>query len=153
MAAHRLHALLHTGQVQVLAGRVLRVQSQGSGEQTPPQMPVQVQVRHRGTGICQTIHAAAIVNCTGPSGNIQHQPQPLLQQLLQAGLVQADACGLGLLVATNHQVLGSNNAPVSGLWYVGPLLKAQHWEATAVPELRSHAKQLAQTLEADQWPK
>ena len=28
----------------------------------------------------------------------------------------------------------------AGLYYVGPLLKAQHWEAIAIPELRVHAR-------------
>jgi len=35
---------------------------------------------------------------------------------------------------------------IEGLWCVGPMLKAQYWEATAVPELRIHAQQLALTL-------
>jgi hypothetical protein len=29
---------------------------------------------------------------------------------------------------------------------VGPLLKADYWEATAVPELRAHAARLAEAL-------
>jgi hypothetical protein len=34
------------------------------------------------------------------------------------------------------------------VYYVGPLLKAMHWESTAVPELRVHAARLAATLVA-----
>ena len=31
---------------------------------------------------------------------------------------------------------------------LGPMLRADHWEATAVPELRAHAEQLARHLVA-----
>jgi uncharacterized NAD(P)/FAD-binding protein YdhS len=32
------------------------------------------------------------------------------------------------------------------MFLVGPLLKARFWEATAVPELRGHARSIAQRL-------
>jgi hypothetical protein len=32
------------------------------------------------------------------------------------------------------------------LHYLGPMLRAQHWEATAVLELRSHVEKLAVAL-------
>ena len=34
------------------------------------------------------------------------------------------------------------------LYYLGPLLRAAHWEATAATELRNHAEHLAQHLVA-----
>jgi uncharacterized NAD(P)/FAD-binding protein YdhS len=44
------------------------------------------------------------------------------------------------------QLLDSNGAGQPDLYYIGPLLKADLWEATAVPELRVHASQLAATI-------
>jgi len=35
------------------------------------------------------------------------------------------------------------------LHYVGPLLKAQFWEAVAIPELRVHARTAARAILAD----
>jgi uncharacterized NAD(P)/FAD-binding protein YdhS len=35
------------------------------------------------------------------------------------------------------------------LYYIGPLLKARYWEATAVPELRVFAQRLAAHLLQD----
>jgi uncharacterized NAD(P)/FAD-binding protein YdhS len=49
-------------------------------------------------------------------------------------------------------VLDSRLRAVQNLWYVGPLLKGTLWEATAVPELRVHARQLAVTLLAQMKP-
>jgi hypothetical protein len=34
------------------------------------------------------------------------------------------------------------------LFYLGPMLRAGHWEATAATELRNHADQLARHLAA-----
>jgi len=43
-------------------------------------------------------------------------------------------------------LVGANGEPSRSLYLVGPLLKARFWEATAVPELRQHAKAVAQRL-------
>ena len=62
--------------------------------------------------------------------------------------ISADPLGIGLNVADNYRVLDSRGAPWNGVFYVGPLLKAQHWEATAVPELRGHVSAAAAALRA-----
>ena len=36
--------------------------------------------------------------------------------------------------------------PGPHLYYLGPMLRADHWEATAAAELRVHAEQLAAVL-------
>jgi hypothetical protein len=43
-------------------------------------------------------------------------------------------------------VVGADGRETEGLRYVGPLLKAQLWEATAVPELRLHAQAVTTAL-------
>ena len=43
-------------------------------------------------------------------------------------------------------VIGTNNQAHPHLFYIGPMLRAAHWEATAVPELRGHAERLATLL-------
>jgi uncharacterized NAD(P)/FAD-binding protein YdhS len=138
VVAQRLNILLASGRVQTMAARLLSVQNKQNG--------VEVRLRHRGSGQHETIRACALINCTGPNTDLRHGANPLLTQLLQAGVIRADAHGLGLLVAPNYQLLAANHKAVDGLWYVGPMLKAQLWEATAVPELRVHAQQLAHTL-------
>lgn len=138
VAAHRLQSLLQNKAIQVVAARLTDIQHDDAG--------LHIQLRRRGAAEYETIKAAVLVNCTGPNTDVNAMAQPLLKQMLQAGLLQGDACRLGIMVTSNHQALNANNMPVAGLWYVGPMLKAQNWEATAVPELRLHAQQLAQTL-------
>jgi hypothetical protein len=43
-------------------------------------------------------------------------------------------------------VLDRAGRPSAWLHYIGPLLKARDWEATAVPELRQHALRLSGVL-------
>jgi len=43
-------------------------------------------------------------------------------------------------------LLGSDGVSSNRLFYVGPLLRADYWEATAVGELRMHAERLARHL-------
>lgn len=140
IAAQRLDALLSNGQVKVTAGRIHGIHSNDKG--------IAVELLHRGTAEMETLHAAAIVNCAGPNADVTRDATPLLAKLLKAGLLQGDPHGLGLMVSANHQLLDAEHMPVSGLWYVGPMLKAQYWEATAVPELRVHTQEVAQSVVA-----
>jgi uncharacterized NAD(P)/FAD-binding protein YdhS len=71
---------------------------------------------------------------------------PLIAQLRDAGSLQIDDLALGLAVDEKYRVLRANGDALKNIRYVGPLLKAQRWEATAVPELRVHAKHVADQL-------
>lgn len=141
LAAERLQALRAAGQVEVLAGR-LRAVHKTSRE------GLAVTFKPRGQKTTQTLNVAAIINCTGPSMAIGPDSRPLLQQLAQDGLLVPDLCGLGLQVDDRYQVIGRQGHAVPGLWYVGPMLKARDWEATAAPELRVHAQRLARDIAA-----
>lgn len=139
LAAERLQSLLAAGTVEVLAGRLLAVNPAFDDN-------LALALILRGQTNTRTLNVAAIINCTGPSMAIGPDSQPLLQQLARDGLLAPDPCGLGLHVTDRHQVTSALGLAVPGLWYVGPMLKACYWEATAAPELRVHAQQLAQDL-------
>jgi uncharacterized NAD(P)/FAD-binding protein YdhS len=104
-----------------------------------------VTVQPRGGGVAQTLQVQAVVNCTGPSGRLRDARDPLLAELRGVRL-QRRCLGLGLLVDAEHRPLDCCGVPVEDLYYVGPMLKAQHWEAIAIPELRVHAQQAASSL-------
>lgn len=58
----------------------------------------------------------------------------------------SDPLGLGLATRPDYRLAG----PLADrLFHVGPFLKGQFWEATAVPELREHAAHVAAALLAD----
>jgi uncharacterized NAD(P)/FAD-binding protein YdhS len=58
----------------------------------------------------------------------------------------ADPLGLGLRTGPAGAVIDADGWPGPHLFYVGPMLRADLWEATAVSELRVHVEQLASML-------
>lgn len=136
--AERIAALKARNKIQVVAGRLLLAEDDGSD--------VLVHYRESSSGSRKTIRTSALINCSGHSTNINTTNNPLIQQMLEAGLIKPDANGLGLELSPAYEILNQRNEPMRGLWYIGPMLKAQYWEATAVPELRVHAQTLAKNI-------
>jgi uncharacterized NAD(P)/FAD-binding protein YdhS len=60
--------------------------------------------------------------------------------------IATDPLRLGLRVSDDGALVGAGGKASRVMYYVGPLLKARDWEATAVPELRVHAARLAGRL-------
>jgi uncharacterized NAD(P)/FAD-binding protein YdhS len=134
----RLEALRRTGALQVVAGRLraLRVLDDGA----------EITFESRRDGALERLTVGTVVNCTGPSYDLATIAMPLVQQLRAEGLCRPDALGVGLEVDARYQLLDRAGAALPGLHYLGPMLKARYWEATAVPELRVHAARLAEAL-------
>lgn len=83
-----------------------------------------------------------IVNCTGP-GRRRVFGDPLLGQMLADDLATPEPLGLGIRVDAGLGVVGRRGDRVPGLWAVGPLARGSRFEATAVPELRTMAQEVA----------
>jgi uncharacterized NAD(P)/FAD-binding protein YdhS len=130
--AQRLH--IHAGYVQRLTPRGDRIEAQW---------------RVRGTQNIQTLSFDRVVNCTGPDYAVGRSHEPLWRNLLQTGLCVADSLGLGLRTGPSGAVIDADGWPGPHLFYVGPMLRAELWEATAANELRTHAERLAALLATD----
>ncbi len=130
-----LEADLVSGRLRQAGGRVLSVHEQAGG--------LQMGWRPRGSSNVEHFVAARIVNCSGPSSAIDAGSSPLLWRLQQSGRLQPCPHGLGLQVDEAYRILNASGQGQPGLHYLGPHLRAQRWEATAVPELREHAAALA----------
>ncbi|MDN5836485.1 MAG: hypothetical protein L0H12_03935, partial [Nitrosospira sp.] len=89
------------------------------------------------------LSAGALINCTGPNTRLQETTNPLLKTLLAHGMIRHDSLSIGIDLDGNYHPLDTQGIPLDGLYYLGPMLQARYWEATAVPELREHAGRLA----------
>jgi uncharacterized NAD(P)/FAD-binding protein YdhS len=127
------------GRLALMAGRIVDVVPRADAG-------VDVIVRPRGHDTPRALGVDQVINCTAPSGRLAASPSPLVAAMCADGLVVPDALGLGLQVDGALRVIDHHGRPSPWLSYVGPLLKARDWEATAVPELRRHAAALAQRL-------
>ena len=87
-----------------------------------------------------------VVNATGPNYALERSADPLLTALRAAGRLSEDALSLGLRTARHGACVNAQGVPSQHLYYLGPMLRARHWEATAATELRNHAEQLAAHL-------
>jgi len=65
---------------------------------------------------------------------------------LAQGVAMRDPLGLGLATDNTGALITARGCPAGNLYYIGPMLRASHWEATAVAELRAHAARLAHHL-------
>ena len=100
----------------------------------------------RGSEQRRTLDAAEVVNCTGPDYDVSRSPERLWQALLSRGLAVPDALRLGIRTGPAGALVARGGSESRRLFYIGPMLRADYWEATAVGELRTHAEQLAAAL-------
>lgn len=94
----------------------------------------------------RALRVARVINCAGPEGDYRRLRQPLLERLLEAGLIRPDPLALGLDVGADGALIGATGAPSRWLYTLGPPQKGCLWETTAVPEIREQARALAQVL-------
>jgi len=136
--ARELEWLQQAQKLQLHAGRILGFERIGQ--------QVRVSWRPRGQERTSTLLVDRVVNCTGPDQHCGRSRDPLVRSLVAAGWMQPDALGTGVHTTTHGALLDARGHPTPGLYYLGPMLRADHWEATAVQELRGHAEQLARHL-------
>jgi uncharacterized NAD(P)/FAD-binding protein YdhS len=130
--AARIEALIEAGRLEVIAGRIVEA---GNGS---------VRIARRGAGGARQWRAFELVlNCTGPLGTISETANPLLRQLIGDGYVTPDALGLGVALGEGSRAKGHPD-----LWAIGPLARGEHWEITAVPDIRVQAAGIAEAIAA-----
>lgn len=126
------------GNLHVHAGRIREMQTHNDA--------IRVVWTPRGQRETRELIADHVVNCTGPDYNPSRTRDSLARQLVATGLAVIDAHRLGIRTGANGAVIDRDGWPGPHLFYVGPMLRADHWEATAVAELRVHAARLATHL-------
>ena len=131
--AARIEAMRASGRLEVMAGRIARVEGD------------EVTIARRGGGELRRSFDA-VVNCTGPEGDIARIRDPLIRSLLASGRARPDGLGLGLDVDPESRVLGSGPSPA--LYALGPLTKGAFWEIVAVPDIRGQAAGVAKAIAA-----
>jgi uncharacterized NAD(P)/FAD-binding protein YdhS len=134
----RIDELRNMQRLHVHAGQLLQF--------APCKEGIEVTWRPRGTQTHRKEAFDRIVNCTGPDYAVARSQEPLWRSLVQCGLCVADSLGLGLRTGPRGAVIDADGWPGPHLFYVGPMLRADLWEATAASELRTHAERLAALL-------
>jgi uncharacterized NAD(P)/FAD-binding protein YdhS len=137
----RLDAIRRIGKLEVNAGRVVELRASGAR--------IQVTWRSRGSALLRSVAADVVVNATGPGHSVSRTVDPLLKSLHDAGYITEDELGLGLRTTPSGACVAADGTESRHLYYLGPMLRAGHWEATAATELRDHAERMARHLSAN----
>ncbi len=134
----RVVALHARGQLKLHAGRLVSVTREGD--------ELVARWQPRGQTLVRELRAGEVANCTGPDYDIRRSTEPLWQALVARGDAVGDELGLGVRTATHGALLDHHGHAHHHLYYVGPMLRADHWEATAAAELRDRIEALARFL-------
>jgi uncharacterized NAD(P)/FAD-binding protein YdhS len=137
--SERLENLRRSGKLQVRAGRIQEVTAVDDRRMA-------VTWRPRGSGATARLTVDMVVNATGPNYNIESSTDPLIISLRAGGLVSPDALQLGVRTARFGACVDAHGRASERLFYVGPMLRADHLDATAAAELTHHVEQLAAHL-------
>jgi uncharacterized NAD(P)/FAD-binding protein YdhS len=129
--ADRIDRMRESGRLEIEAARIVSVEGEW------------VTLARRGGGEIRR-RFDAVVNCTGPEGDIGRIADPLIRSLLASGRAKADSLGLGFEVDDDSRLVGSAPSPV--LYALGPLTKGMFWEIVAVPDIRGQAARVAEAV-------
>jgi uncharacterized NAD(P)/FAD-binding protein YdhS len=90
-----------------------------------------------------------VINCTGPSTDLDHSRDELLNNLFSEDLIQHDTLGLGL-ESEDCAVKDAQGAIFDWIYALGPLTRPSWWEIVAVPEIAAQIDRLVRRLSAPQ---
>jgi uncharacterized NAD(P)/FAD-binding protein YdhS len=136
--AQRVEDLCRDGRLEVRAGAVDELRRDGER--------IAVRWRARGQSELGQFVVDRVIDCTGSDNRLQHTTDVLWRQLLESGLATPDTLGLGPLTGPHGALIDASGRCAKRLFYLGPMLRAAYWEATAVGELRARAEALAALL-------
>jgi uncharacterized NAD(P)/FAD-binding protein YdhS len=134
----RIEALRRSGKLRIMAGRIQRVIARDK--------QLQVSWCPRGGNTASTLTVDLVVNAIGPNYAIDRSVDPLFVSLREAGLVSSDVLNLGIRTGRFGACVSAQGLASQHLYYLGPMLRADHLDATAAAELRDHAERLADHL-------
>ncbi len=134
----RLEHLRRRGKLNIRAGRIQEVVAVNGR--------LAVAWRPRGSGATEQLTVDVLVNATGPNYNIERCADPLIVSLRDSGRVSTDALKLGIRTERFGACVDVDGRASRQLYYLGPMLRADHLDATAAAELSGHAEQLAAHL-------
>jgi uncharacterized NAD(P)/FAD-binding protein YdhS len=140
-SAALLASLIEQGRVSIEAASM-------QGVATLPTGQLQLRLRYRGQSQPCTVLGDALINSTGIEYDWRRVDRALPRKLLARGLIQPGPLALGIAADRGGAVLDAKGVVSARLFALGPPLRGMWWESTAVTDVASQAKALAQRLAA-----
>jgi uncharacterized NAD(P)/FAD-binding protein YdhS len=138
--ADLLAAMTQDGSLRVVAGRIRAFES------GPDSVRVRYAPRRSADGE-QVMDVQRVIMASGLE-HISRTRDPLMQRLIDRGLVRVDRQGLGIEVTDELNVVRSDDTPAERIWALGPIVRGVFWECVAVPDIRVQAAHVAVSVVA-----
>lgn len=146
VARHRLpkeifdnmQTLMKDGRLEILGGRILNIEEKDN--------KIIVSYKDRKNQQVKEVKVQRVINCTGPKTDLNKVDDELVKNLMSRGIVAADEMKLGINALPDGTIIQKDHSLSTRVFTLGSMLKGILWESTAVPELRSQAKNLASHL-------
>ena len=132
----RLHA---EGRLRIQAASFKGIEPSADGQ-------LSIRIRRRGEAHVTLVSGAALINSSGIEYDWRRVARPLPQQLLARGLIQPGPLALGIAADKGGALINARGQVADRLFAMGPPLRGMWWESTAVTDVASQAKALAQRL-------
>ncbi len=94
----------------------------------------------------RTVEADILVNCIGSESSFSRIDSTFVRNLIERKHIRDDEVGLGIDAAPDGRVIGKTGRPSDVVLTLGTALKGILWESTAIPEIRTQARDLALKL-------
>jgi len=136
--ARILEAMLEQNQLQLSAGRMVKVTKTGS--------KFEMEYVHSNLNQVSKATGEVLINCTGPQSDYSKINNPLLKDVLHQGLARKDSLSMGFDTTKEGQLINADGKMEQGLYTIGPPMKGILWEITAVPEIKMQAEKMAASI-------
>lgn len=102
-----------------------------------------IRFTRRGRRVNETLYSDYVIDCSGPTGNLNLNDNPLLSSLKRNFGLKEDSLKMGIAHSQVGRVICDRKFDI---YCLGPIRKGILWETTAVPELRKQAKEVADEI-------
>ncbi|MEU8977550.1 FAD/NAD(P)-binding protein [Streptomyces sp. NPDC048309] len=92
------------------------------------------------------LRVGAVVNCTGAQTDLRRTADPLVRCLLDQGYARTGPAGMGVDTWSDGRLVPAAVTSASRLWTLGVLRRGNLLESTALPEIRSQAADVANSV-------
>ena len=104
-----------------------------------------IRIEYQTKEYIKNLSVNTIINCIGPESSYKRIEMPLLKNLFSSGVIRSNESDMSISVK-NWRVISNNSISQENLYAIGPLLKGELFESTAIPEIRVQAEKLSEVI-------
>jgi len=138
-ASEVLDEMRSRGTLEILRGRLRSIDESNT----------RFDITYTTDGVEKHASANILVNCIGSQANFAKIDSTFVQNLTERKHIRNDDLSLGIAASPDGRVLDKMGEFSNVVYTLGTALKGTLWETTAIPEIRTQAKQLAIKLLAN----